>query len=115
MRRAEMRKSLFAAIALFAFALPPTSALTQDLKKFKSVSVDIPDGDRLFPGGVDADAINDNCLGCHSAGMVLNQPSFPKAVWEAEIQKMITTYRAPIDQADVARIVAYLAKVKGKD
>jgi hypothetical protein len=47
--------------------------------------------------------------------MVLNQPALPKATWEAEVPKMIKVYKAPIDEADVAAIVAYLAKTKGKD
>ena len=42
--------------------------------------------------------------------MVLTQPAFPKPVWEAEVRKMINVYKAPIDEADVAAIVAYLAK-----
>ena len=45
--------------------------------------------------------------------MVLNQAALPKATWEAEVRKMITAYKAPIDDADVAPIVAYLAKIKG--
>jgi hypothetical protein len=46
---------------------------------------------------------------------VLNQPALPKATWEAEVQKMIKVYRAPIDEADVPAIVNYLASTKGKD
>jgi hypothetical protein len=44
---------------------------------------------------------------------VLNQPPLPKATWEAEVRKMISAYKAPVDDADVAPIVAYLAKTKG--
>ena len=47
--------------------------------------------------------------------MVLNQPALPKATWEAEVRKMINVYKAPIDEADVASIVAYLAKYKGQN
>jgi hypothetical protein len=46
--------------------------------------------------------------------MVLNQPDLPKATWEAEVHKMISVYKAPIDDADVPAIVAYLEKIKGK-
>ncbi len=46
-----------------------------------SVSVSLPDGDRSFPGGAAADAINNNCLACHSAGMVLTQPHLSRAQW----------------------------------
>src|ERR1700733_2583137 len=72
-------------------------------------------GDTLSPGGgTSADAINNNCLVCHSADMVLNQPLLPKETWEAEVRKMIDIYKAPVDEADVASIVDYLAKTKGK-
>jgi hypothetical protein len=36
----------------------------------RSVNVDFPDSDRQFEGP-GADAVNNNCLACHSAGMVL--------------------------------------------
>ena len=74
---------------------------------------DLPPGDSMFPGGAAADAINNNCLACHSADMVLNQPALPKATWEAEVHKMIHVYKAPIDDADVPAIVDYLASMKG--
>jgi len=81
--------------------------------ELKSVTVDLPIGDRLFPDGQGSDAINNNCLACHSAGMVLNQPSLPKAVWAAEVEKMVKVYKAPIVPEDVDAIVDYLARLKG--
>lgn len=79
----------------------------------KSVSIDLPTGDRIFPGGAQADAINNNCLACHSAGMVLNQPAMPKAAWETEVHKMINIYKAPVGKEDVPTIIEYLASSKG--
>ena len=110
-----MSKHIFALALLSAAALAPTPAWVQDLTALKSVNVDLPAGDQQFPGGTEADAINNNCLACHSADMVLNQPAFPRATWEATVHKMINAYKAPIDEADVAPIVAYLAKTKGED
>jgi cytochrome c553 len=101
-------------IALLAGALIWFSpAWVQDLPALKSVNVDFPSDDKQFPGGAEADAINNNCLACHSADMVLNQPPLPRATWEAEVHKMISAYKAPVDDADVAPIVAYLVKTKG--
>ena len=80
----------------------------------QSVRVDIPDRGTMFPGS-GSDAINNNCLACHSAGMVLNQPALPKATWQAEVDKMIHVYKAPVAPDDVAAIVDYLAKLKGVD
>ena len=76
-----------------------------------SVNVDLPNGDRTFPGDAKADAINNNCLACHSAGMVLNQPSLSRAAWQAEVEKMRSVYLAPIAAEDVSAIVDYLASL----
>jgi hypothetical protein len=78
-----------------------------------SVSVDLPASDRMFPGGGDAEAINNNCLACHSAGMVLNQPDLTRSAWERIVDKMRSQYKAPVADEDVPAIVAYLASHKG--
>src|ERR1700730_13699038 len=77
----------------------------------KSVNIDLPNGDRMFEGP-GSDAANNNCLACHSAGMVLNQPALSKAQWRTEVEKMRTAYKAPIDPKDVDGIVDYLAGMK---
>jgi hypothetical protein len=79
-----------------------------------SQSVTLPGSNNLFPGGAAAQATNANCLTCHSAGMVLNQPALSKAAWQAEVTKMIKFYKAPINEADVPAIVDYLTSIKGK-
>ena len=81
--------------------------------KLRSITVTLPTSDLMFPGGAAADAINNNCIACHSAGMVLTQPALSRADWQAEVNKMRTIYKAPIEEADVAPIVDYLAKTKG--
>jgi hypothetical protein len=75
-----------------------------------SVSTNFPDSDRLFPGA-GADAINNNCLACHSAGMVLTQPRLSRADWQAEVEKMRSLYKAPVDASDVPAIVDYLVSL----
>ena len=79
----------------------------------KSVDVSLPMSDRTFPDGPHADVINNNCVACHSAGMVLTQPSLKRAEWQAEVNKMRNTYKAPVSDADAAAIVDYLASTKG--
>jgi hypothetical protein len=81
--------------------------------QLKPVKIDLPDSDKMFPDGPGADAINNNCLACHSADMVLNQPALSGQVWAAEVSKMINTYKAPIAPEDVAAIVQYLTALKG--
>jgi mono/diheme cytochrome c family protein len=109
----DMRKQFLVIGCLIVGPLAATPALAQELPAIKSTTVDLPAGDSMFPGGAAADAINNNCLACHSADMVLNQPDLPKATWEAEVHKMINVYRAPVDEADVPAIVEYLASTKG--
>jgi hypothetical protein len=75
-----------------------------------SVDIDLPDSDRLFPGGAEADAVNNSCLACHSAGMVLTQPSLSRGDWQAEVDKMRNVYQAPVGAEDVPPIVDYLTK-----
>jgi hypothetical protein len=83
-----------------------------DRVTLRSVAVDLPDRGVTFPGP-GSDAVNNNCLTCHSAGMVLNQPEMSRTVWQGEVEKMIGTYKAPIAQGDVGAIVDYLANLKG--
>jgi hypothetical protein len=91
--------------------LAPLGARANDKLVLKSVSVDLPFGDRMFPEGSGSDAVNNNCLACHSAGMVLNQPAMSKAQWQVEVEKMRTAYKAPIDPKDVDTIVDYLVGI----
>jgi cytochrome c5 len=91
---------------------PPLTKISAEGVTLQSVRVDIPDREMTFPGS-GSDAINNNCLVCHSAGMVLNQPALPKAAWQAEVAKMIQVYKAPVAPEDVAAIVDYLTRVKG--
>jgi mono/diheme cytochrome c family protein len=101
-------------IALVAgVALAPCGARAEEKLSLQSVRVDLPSGDRMFPAGPGADVANSNCLACHSVGMVLYQPALSKAQWHAEVEKMRTAYKAPIDRKDVDAIVDYLVSIRG--
>ena len=95
-----------------AGAVAVAPAMAAEPMRFKSASIDLPSGDRTFAGGPEAEAINANCLTCHSAGMVLTQPHLSKAEWTAEVNKMIHVYKAPVAESDVPAIVDYLAAMK---
>jgi cytochrome c5 len=98
------------AAAAAAQSTPPPSTVSVGGVTLRSVNVDIPNRDRQFQGP-GADVVNNNCLTCHSAGMVLAQPRLPRAVWQAEVEKMRNTYKGPIDAQDVPAIVDYLANL----
>jgi len=106
-----LRKTFSLALLAVAILAPLTGGAAPSLT-LKSVTVDLPDPGRTFPDP-GAEAINNNCLACHSAGMVLNQPALPRSTWQAEVDKMIRVYKAPVSADDAAAIVDYLAKTKG--
>jgi hypothetical protein len=108
-----MYGSFLPAIILLGAASMPFVARAVTPFELKSVKIDLPDSDRMFPDGPGSDAINNNCLACHSAGMVLNQPALSKQAWAAEVNKMINNYKAPVAPEDVGPIVEYLTGLKG--
>jgi hypothetical protein len=76
-----MQTLLRLGVAAFIVAATISCATAvEKLTGFKSESADLPLGERTFPGP-NADAINYNCITCHSAGMVLNQPVMSRASW----------------------------------
>ncbi len=108
-----MFRNLLSAAVLLGAASMPLVARAATPFELKSVKVDLPDGDKMFPDGPGSDAINNNCIACHSADMILNQPALSKQAWAAEVNKMINNYEAPVAPEDVATIVDYLTSLKG--
>ena len=106
-----MSRTMFTLALLSAAAAMPLAGYAQSPLTLKSVSIDLPDRGTMF-SGPGSDVVNNNCLACHSAGMVLNQPALAAAVWQAEAEKMIHVYKAPVDEKDVPAIVTYLARIK---
>ncbi|WP_027575694.1 sulfite:cytochrome C oxidoreductase subunit B [Bradyrhizobium sp. WSM1743] len=86
-----------AAAAASAFAAP--------------VNYKTPDELAAFKPGPNLEVVQGNCSACHSSDYVATQPPMKdkRAFWQAEVTKMIKVYGAPIDDADVGKIVDYLA------
>jgi hypothetical protein len=59
------------------------------------------------------DAVQANCLTCHSFGYVTNQGPQSKAFWKGKVEKMVVHFKAPITDADSADITEYLFKHYG--
>lgn len=108
-----MLRNVLPVVVVLGIASAPLVLCAAPLFELKSVRIDLPDSDRMFPAGPGSDAINNNCLACHSAGMVLNQPSLSKQAWMAEVNKMINNYKAPVAPEDVGAVVEYLTALKG--
>lgn len=78
----------------------------------KPINYKLPDETAAFKPGRNLDVVQNNCTACHSADYIATQPRGPKYkkdFWQAEVNKMIKLYGAPIDDADVGKIVDYLA------
>ena len=76
------------------------------------ISYTLPDETAAFKPGPNLEVVQNNCTACHSADYISTQPrgpKFQKDFWQAEVTKMIKVYGAPIDDADVGKIVDYLA------
>ena len=64
--------------------------------------------------GPGRDKVEANCAACHSLDYILgNSPFMNRAVWDAEVTKMIKAFGAPISDADAREIVDYLTKNYG--
>jgi mono/diheme cytochrome c family protein len=58
--------------------------------------------------------VENNCGSCHSLDYPRTNGSFMgRQAWEAEVNKMINAFGAPIEPADAKAIVDYLAKNYG--
>jgi sulfite dehydrogenase (cytochrome) subunit B len=97
-----MQRTVLLAIALAAGLGSATAA---------PVNYQIPDEVAAFKPGPNLEAVQGNCSACHSSDYIKTQPPMKdkKAFWQAEVTKMIKVYGAPIDDADVGKIVDYLA------
>ena len=75
------------------------------------VSYTLPEETAAFKPGTNLEMVQNNCTACHSADYIRTQPrgeKFKKDFWAAEVTKMIKVYGAPIEDADVGKIVEYL-------
>jgi mono/diheme cytochrome c family protein len=98
-------KKLILACSLAALAFGTGAALAEKR------SYQLPEETAAFRPGPGIEAAQNNCGACHSADYISSQP--PRqghAFWDAEVQKMIKVYGAPIDAGDVKAIADYLAK-----
>src|SRR5258708_1148200 len=79
----------------------------------KPVADQLPNQTGTLKAGPNLEVVQNNCTACHSVDYVQTQPRGPKfkeIFWRAEVTKMIKVYGAPIDEADVGKIVDYLTQ-----
>jgi len=65
--------------------------------------------------GEGKELVEANCRACHSLDYIkMNSPFLDRKGWEAEVNKMIKVYKAPVKPEDVPKIIEYLTKYYGK-
>lgn len=77
----------------------------------------LPEETAALAPGPNLETVQGNCGSCHSSEYISTQPrSFanPRAFWTAEVTKMQHVYGAPVDDADVIKIVDYLVATYGR-
>jgi sulfite dehydrogenase (cytochrome) subunit B len=82
------------------------------IARAKPISYKLPEETAKLKTTDDVAIVQNNCTACHSADYIQTQPRAQKSkrdFWQAEVTKMIKVYGAPIDEADVGKIVDYLA------
>jgi hypothetical protein len=114
MRRPVMKLSTIAVLTLTCLAGPLIicGSLPSEADA-KPISYKIPKETATFKPGPNLEVVQNNCTACHSADYIQTQPRGPKfkeAFWRAEVTKMIKVYGAPIEEADVGKIVDYLTQ-----
>ena len=86
--------------ALLLFAAAPVAAQENQLQ--------LADG----PG---RSLVEAHCVMCHSLDYIpMNSPFLDRKGWEASVNKMVKVMGAPIAEADMQKIVDYLAGQYGK-
>ena len=75
-----------------------------------------PDENRVqLKEGPARDLVVGRCAACHSQDYIpMNSPFLDRKGWEAEVNKMVKAYGAPMEPDEMAKIVDYLAAEYGK-
>jgi mono/diheme cytochrome c family protein len=73
------------------------------------------EGDVRLKDAPGKELVTANCSMCHSLDYIqMNSPFLDRKGWEASVNKMIKAMGAPVAEADVQKVVDYLASQYGK-
>ena len=77
----------------------------------------LPEETAELAPGPNLETVQGNCGSCHSSEYISIQPrtfTNPRAFWMSEVVKMQKAYGAPVEDADMTKIVDYLVATYGK-
>ena len=94
---------------IFLLALAPLALVA--VASAAPVDYKLPEETATLKPGPNLDVAQNNCTACHSADYLKTQPIMKskKDFWQAEVTKMIKVYGAPIQDADIPKLVEYLS------
>ena len=101
----QTKNSLKLQIVILVTMLSLTGAV---LAQQKSIQLPADNAVSQLKPGTGINAASLNCAICHSLDYIVRQPRMSAAQWDAEVQKMISVFGAPINQADAKTIAEYL-------
>lgn len=101
-----------AAFLVLGLAASP-SAFAETKAVGRTAAIELPAGDAVVPDRPGALFIDRDCLSCHSAELIMNQPALTRDIWRVEIDKMRTVFGAKIAPDDVEAILSYLTATNG--
>lgn len=99
------------ATASLVWAEPPSPAARPAID-WTTKSFDLPSRGATFQGQ-NTTLLNQDCLICHSAMFVDEQPALPAATLRAEVLKMKNVFGAPVEDKDVSALVKALTERLG--
>jgi mono/diheme cytochrome c family protein len=78
------------------------------------LKIELPKETATLKAGPGLEAVNAQCLACHSVDYIITQPrDNPLAFWKAEVEKMKKVYGAPIPDDQIDPVADYLARSYG--
>ncbi len=101
--------AVFAALLAFAITVAAPAA--------QRTSIQLPpdNSHTLLKPGPGEEATSRACSICHSTDYIVVQPHLDAQHWDAEVQKMIKVFGAPITPSDATIISDYLARNYGSE
>jgi mono/diheme cytochrome c family protein len=110
---ARRLRSMFALLLLAASSTSLLRAAAPGMT-LRPSSIALPDETPALPPGPGAELVEANCSLCHSLNMLTVQPPQQAAQWRAIVEKMRNVYNAPVQEADVPTITAYLTAMSAR-
>ena len=79
------------------------------------LTITLPEANVTFRPGPGVELAQAYCAMCHSPDYLSNQPPFDRAFWKKTVEKMRTSYGAPVPSDKVEAIADYLVKAYGTE